>query len=198
MLMNPLSDRAGLGREDAELVARAWPIILLAGLVSIVFGILILTIDWSVDGLATFVGILFIIQGLAWIVTKPLDGGARATNVFAGILGAGTGVVLIAVPDKGLLALGTLVGIWIVIHGLLNIVGAIGNRHLPHWWLVLVLGLFELPIGIWAMRRPGMSLALIITLSGVWAVVNGIWQCVVAVEVRNLPRRLGRLEASTR
>jgi uncharacterized membrane protein HdeD (DUF308 family) len=190
--MNPLSGRAELGREDAEQVSQAWPIILVAGLTSLVFGILILTIDWSVDGLATFIGILFIVQGLAWVITRPLDGGMRSTNILAGVLSAGAGIGLIAVPDKGLLTLGAFIGIWVVLHGLLNIVGAVGNRHLPHWWITLVFGVFELPVGIWAMRRPGLTLALLITLSGVWAVVNGIWQCVLAFEVRDLPRRSAR------
>jgi uncharacterized membrane protein HdeD (DUF308 family) len=61
----------------------------------------------------------------------------------------------------------------------------------PYWWLMLVVGLIEVPIGIWALRRPGLTLAVIVTLVGAWAVVYGIWQCVMAFEVRNLPRRLG-------
>jgi uncharacterized membrane protein HdeD (DUF308 family) len=55
---------------------------------------------------------------------------------------------------------------------------------------VLILGLIELPIGIWAMRRPGLTLAVLITLTGVWAIVTGVWQCLIAFEVRNLPKRL--------
>jgi hypothetical protein len=27
-------------------------------------------------------------------------------------------------------------------------------------------------------------------LMGVWAIVQGIWECVVAFELRNLPRRI--------
>jgi uncharacterized membrane protein HdeD (DUF308 family) len=69
-------------------------------------------------------------------------------------------------------------------------VGAFANRHLPHWWRALALGLFEVVIGIWALRRPGLTIAVVVTLTGAWAIVVGIWQCVVAFEVRNLPRRL--------
>ena len=63
MLMNPLNDRTQFGRADAEEASRHWWIFLFAGIASIVFGALILTIDWSVDSLGTFVGVLFILQG---------------------------------------------------------------------------------------------------------------------------------------
>jgi uncharacterized membrane protein HdeD (DUF308 family) len=69
-------------------------------------------------------------------------------------------------------------------------VGALANRHVPYWWLILGLGLVEVPIGIWCLRRPGLTLALLITLTGVWSIVTGIWEMVVAFELRNLPKRL--------
>jgi uncharacterized membrane protein HdeD (DUF308 family) len=54
---------------------------------------------------------------------------------------------------------------------------------------VLILGLVEIPIGIWAMRRPGLTLSVVITLAGIWAIVTGIWQIIVAFEIRKLPER---------
>ena len=191
MLLNPVSERVVFELDEAEVVAKSWWLFLASGLTTLVFGVLILTIDWSVDGLAAFVGTLFIIQGVAYGITRPLDGGARVTNLVAGVAGIVAGIVLLAWPDRGLYTLAVFVGAWIVVSGLLHIVGAFVNRHAPSWWLVLVLGLIEVPIGIWALRRPGLTLAVIITLAGAWAVVSGIWQCLIAFEARNLPRRLG-------
>lgn len=192
MLLNPVSNRDVFEVDEAEQVAKDWWLFLVSGLVSLVFGALILSVDWSVDGLAAFVGALFIIQGAAWAITRPLDGGTRSTNLVAGLLGIVAGIVLLAWPDRGLYTLGVFVGIWIVASGLLHIVGAFVNRHVPHWWLVLLLGAIEVPIGIWAMRRPGLTLAVIVTLAGAWAIVTGIWQIVIAFEVRSLPKRLNR------
>jgi uncharacterized membrane protein HdeD (DUF308 family) len=193
VLLNPINPPERFDIDEAEQVAKGWWLILLTGLISLVFGALILAIDWSVSSLAAFVGALFIIQGAAFLITRPLDGGSRSTNVIAGLLGIGAGIALLVWPDRGLYVLALFVGIWIVVSGLLHIVGAFVNRHAPHWWLVLILGLIEVPIGIWAMRRPGLSLAVIITLTGVWAIVTGIWQCLIAFEVRNLPRKLSRV-----
>jgi uncharacterized membrane protein HdeD (DUF308 family) len=194
VLLNPLSDRDVFEVDEAEEVAKSWWLFLIAGLTSLVFGALILAIDWTVDELAAFVGVLFIIQGAAFLITKPLDGGTRSTNVIAGLLGIGAGIALLVWPGRGLYVLAVFVGIWVITSGLLHIVGAFVNRHAPHWWLVLILGLIEVPIGIWAMRRPGLTLAVIVTLAGVWAIVTGIWQVLIAFEVRSLPKRLaGRM-----
>jgi uncharacterized membrane protein HdeD (DUF308 family) len=190
LLLSPINDRTEFGQRDAEEVARAWPIFVLYGLFSLVFGVLILTVDWSVDSLSLFIGILFIVQGTGWLITRPLDGGSRETNIVAGLGSAVVGIALIAIPDKGLRTLGAFVGIWIVLSGLLHIAGAFANRHVPYWWLVLAFGLIEVPIGIGAMRRPGLTLALVVTFAGIWAIANGIWQCVLALEVRKDARRL--------
>jgi len=190
MLLNPVSERMVFELDEAEVVAKTWWLVLASGITTLVFGVLILTIDWTVDGLAAFVGTLFIIQGVAYGITRPLDGGSRTTNLVAAVAGIAAGIVLLAWPDRGLYTLAVFVGAWIVVSGLLHVVGAFVNRHAPSWWLVLGLGVIEVPIGIWALRRPGLTLAVIITLAGAWAVVSGIWQCLIAFEVRNLPRRL--------
>jgi len=189
--MNPMTTRADFGRADAEEVARYWPILLFVGLTSLVFGAVILSVDWSVDSLATFVGVLFILQGASVAITPPLDGSGRWSNLGAGVIAAIAGVALIAWPDKGLRTVGVFVGIWVLVFGGLHVVGALSNRQVPNWWVMLVVGVIEVPIGIWAMRRPGQTVALIVTLMGVWAVVTGIYQVLMASELRKLPSRVG-------
>jgi uncharacterized membrane protein HdeD (DUF308 family) len=190
VLMNPLNERTQFGRADAEEASRTWWIFLFAGVSSIVFGALILTVDWSVDGLGAFVGVLFILQG-AWLaVTPSLDGSGRWSNLGAGAIAMVAGVALIAWPDKGLRTVGIFIGIFVLSLGLLHIVGAISNRHVPNWWHMLVLGLVEVPIGVWAMRRPGQTIVLLVTLTGAWAVVSGIYQVLTAFELKKLPQRL--------
>jgi uncharacterized membrane protein HdeD (DUF308 family) len=34
---------------------------------------------------------------------------------------------------------------------------------------------------------------VVVTLAGAWAIVTGIWQILIAFEVRNLPKRLSRV-----
>jgi uncharacterized membrane protein HdeD (DUF308 family) len=196
VFMNPLSDRADFGRADAEEASRAWWIFLLVGITSLVFGALILAVDWSIESLGVFVGILFVLQGLSLALTPPLEGSGRWSNVGAGAIAGGAGIALIAWPDKGVRTVGVFVGIFVLTLGVLHIVGAISNRHVPNWWLLLILGLVEVPIGVWAMRRPGATIALLVTLTGVWSIAVGIYQCLMAFELRKLPKRLAAAGSS--
>jgi uncharacterized membrane protein HdeD (DUF308 family) len=191
MLMNPLNERTQFGRAEAEEASRHWGIFLFAGITSIIFGALILTIDWSVNSLGTFVGVLFVLQG-AWLaITPSLDGSGRWSNLGAGVIAIVAGVALIVWPDKGLQTVGVFIGIFVLSLGILHIAGAISNRHVPNWWHMLVLGLVEVPIGVWAMRRPGQTIVLLVTLTGAWAVVSGIYQMLTAFELKKLPQRVG-------
>jgi uncharacterized membrane protein HdeD (DUF308 family) len=190
VFLNPLGAQAEFDRQSAEIVARSWWIGVVAGLIAIVFGILILTIDWGVQSLAWFLGALLVIQGLTWVAEPPLDGSPRNWTIALGLLEIAAGIAIIVWPDIGLVTLAVFIGAALVARGLLHVVGALVNRHLPHWWLILVLGLVEVPIGIWCLRRPGLTLVLLITLTGIWSIVTGIWEIVVALELRNLPRRL--------
>jgi uncharacterized membrane protein HdeD (DUF308 family) len=188
--LNPFSNRWRFDAQTAELVAQTWWIGLIAGLIAIVFGVVVLAVDWSVDSLALFVGVLFVLQGITWASARPLEGGARTSNLILGGLGVVAGVVLIAWPEIGLVTLAIFIGSWFVVSGVIRVVGALANRHVPYWWLVLAVGLIEVPLGIWALRRPGLTLAILITITGIWSIVTGIWQIVIAFEVRRLAERL--------
>src|SRR4026209_2009600 len=93
-----------LTRDAAEQLARNWTGLLLNGLVLIVAGVLIWSIDWSVRSLSTFIGALFIVEGL-WVM---LSAGiaARAANFVTGLLSAAAGIVIIAWPKPSLIVLG--------------------------------------------------------------------------------------------
>jgi uncharacterized membrane protein HdeD (DUF308 family) len=76
-------------------------------------------------------------------------------------------------------------------YGTLNVAGAIGNRErAQYWWVVLVLGILEILLGFWLLRRPGLTLAVVITAIGLWALFVGIMQVVVSFEIRRLPETL--------
>ena len=54
------------------------------------------------------------------------------------------------------------------------------------------LGVIELLLGIWAMRRPEATLALLITIIGLWAVVTGVIYCALAFEIRSTVQALAK------
>jgi uncharacterized membrane protein HdeD (DUF308 family) len=183
-----------LTREAAERIARNWWVLLLDGLVLIVAGILIFSIDWTIRELATFIGALFIFQGVAEALTSGLDARVRRANVLSGLLSVAAGVAIIVWPSPGLLAVAIFLGAWLIVMGTIAIAGAFAARRvLPGWWLLLILGLLEVPLGVLALADPGATLAALITVGGIWAVAVGVMQVVLAFEVRQLPDDIDRV-----
>jgi uncharacterized membrane protein HdeD (DUF308 family) len=183
--MTPLGERAVSAEREVQQSA-GWWIALIAGFLTIVAGIVVLRVNWTVSGLAAFLGIVFIVRGLADALSPPLDGGPRAPRMVAGLLEAGVGIALIAWPGPGLTVIATFFGCWLVIGGMLEIVGSLGNRERPLWWLVLLLGIAMVVLGVWALQRPAATLSLLIALTGVWAIVAGTLEIVFAFELRRV------------
>jgi uncharacterized membrane protein HdeD (DUF308 family) len=143
-----------LSRAAAERLARNWTTVLLNGLLLIVAGVLIFSIDWSVRSLATFIGALFIFEGFAAMLTTGIA--RRGANIVTGLLSAAV-----------------------------------------DWWLLLVLGLVELPLGVLALADPGATLAAITTVGGIWALAIGATRVVLAFQLRDLPNRVEKAYAGT-
>lgn len=192
------STRSDLTRAAAESIARNWSMLLLNGLLLIVAGVLIFSIDWSIRSLATFIGALFIFQGGVRALTSGLDPLVRRANLITGLLSIAAGIAIIVWPGPGLLAVAIFLGSWLIVMGTISISGAFAARRLlPSWWLLLILGLLELSLGVLALADPGATLAALITVGGIWAVAVGVMQIVLAFELKNLPDELDRMRATT-
>src|SRR3954452_2906083 len=177
-----------LTRDAAKQIARNWWILLLNGALLIVAGFLIFSIDWSVRELATFIGALFIFQGVAEALTTGIDARVRRANVITGLLSIASGVLIIVWPTPGLLAVAIVLGGWLIVMGTLAISGAFAARDfLPNWWLLLIVGLLEIPLGVLALANPGATLVALITVAGIWAVAIGVMRVVLAFDVKRLP-----------
>jgi uncharacterized membrane protein HdeD (DUF308 family) len=175
-----------LTRDAAERLARNWTTLLLNGIVLIVAGVLIFSIDWSVRSLSTFIGALFIFEGVYAMLVAGIDN--RAANLVTGLLSVAAGIVIIAWPEPSLIVLGIFLGSWLIVVGTLTISGAFAARKvMPDWWLLLLLGLTEIPLGVLALADPGATLAAIITVGGIWAVAIGVMRIVLAFQLRDLP-----------
>ena len=58
---------------------------------------------------------------------------------------------------------------------------------LPDWWLLLITGLLEIPLGVLALANPGATLAALITVAGIWVVVIGVMRIALSFQIKRLP-----------
>jgi uncharacterized membrane protein HdeD (DUF308 family) len=199
MVVTPFSFdslRQNLTHDAAEALARNWTTLLLNGLVLIVAGVLIFSIDWSVRSLSTFIGALFIFEGVYAMLIAGIDN--RAANIVTGLLSVAAGVVIIAWPEPSLIVLGIFLGAWLIVVGTLTIAGAFAaSAVMSEWWLLLLTGLAEVALGVLALADPGATLAAIITVGGIWAVAIGATRVVLAFQLKNLPKDIDAAKAAT-
>jgi uncharacterized membrane protein HdeD (DUF308 family) len=182
-----------LTRETAEKIARNWYLLLLNGLLLVVAGVLVFSINWTIRELATFIGALFILQGVTTALTQGIDSRINRTNVFTGLLSIASGILIIVWPSPGITAVAIILGSWLIVSGGIAISASFAARSvLPDWWMVLILGLLEVPLGVLALANPGATLAAIVTVAGIWAVAIGVARIVVAFNVKNLPKQVDK------
>jgi uncharacterized membrane protein HdeD (DUF308 family) len=197
MYVNPGTSVRDLGQElshdGAERVSKDWWKLLINGLLMIVAGILIFSIKWSVGSLATFLGAVFIVEGIALMTTSGFDDRVKKSNVITGLLSIFAGILIIAWPSPGLVVLGVVLGSWLIVLGTITIAGAIELKpYVKEWWLFLLEGLLMIPLGVLALADPGDTLAALVTVGGIFAVAVGVTRVVLSFEIKRLPKEVDR------
>jgi uncharacterized membrane protein HdeD (DUF308 family) len=180
-----------LTHDAAERLSRNWATVLLNGLLLILAGVLIFSIDWSVKSLGIFIGAIFIFEGFWAMLTTGTDN--RTYNVVVGLLSIAAGIALIVWSNPSLTVLGIFLGAWLIVIGTITISGSFAARRvLDDWWLLLLLGLAEVPLGVLALLDPGATLAALVIVGGIYAVVVGATRIVLAFELRDLPKKVDK------
>ena len=103
-----------------------------------------------------------------------------------GIAAVAFGVIALIWPGSALLALALLFGLYAFSDGTLAIFAAFARNAegaAPTWWLI-VAGLLSMAAGIITFGWPGMTVAFLVVLMAVWAILAGLVQIMGAFELR--------------
>jgi uncharacterized membrane protein HdeD (DUF308 family) len=104
----------------------------IAGLLLVVIGVVLIRhLDLTVALVGLVIGLTWIVQGLAALVTAFSGGRGerRGWWIFFGLISLIAGIVVVAVPTTSVTVLAVLVGIWFIVTGLTEIVGGFMQRH---------------------------------------------------------------------
>ena len=113
--------------------------------------------------------------------------------IVAGLLGVAAGIVTFVWPDITLYVVSILVAWYLIVFGVLHLVGALAGAKVDYWWTQLLLGVAELVLGVWAVRSWQRSLLTLVTLVGVWAIFYGVSEIFAAFSLRQAGKRVERL-----
>ena len=102
-----------------------------AGLLLVVIGVVLIRhLNLTVALVGLVIGITWIVQGLAALVTgfSGAAGERRGWWIFFGLISLIAGIVVTAVPTTSVTVLAVLVGIWFIVTGLMQIIGGFMQR----------------------------------------------------------------------
>jgi uncharacterized membrane protein HdeD (DUF308 family) len=175
-------------------LSSVWWWFLTLGVVWTLFGAYVLSYRvGSLAAVAALVGVAFLFGGVTQLAVAARVQSWRWLFIVAGILAVAAGILTFVWPDVTLYVVAVLVAWYLIVFGVVHLVGALAGPKLSYWWTQLVLGVAELVLGVWAVRSWQRSLLTLVTLVGVWAIVHGVSEVFAAFSVRQAGKDAERL-----
>lgn len=180
--------------DQTKALRSVWWLPVLRGVLLLILGILMLFHPLeSITALVWIFGIVAIIDGLLIVVgafTDRRNGGFWWTFL-GGLAVIGLGVVFLVWPSPTVTVLFYLVAGWVVILGLIGLVGSIvlHQRDQQSWFLALAFGLVNLVIGLLLFANPQTSVTVIMVLAGLFTLVSGVLLLVGGIAIRSFTRK---------
>jgi len=171
-----------------QTLAKNWWLLLLRGIVAILFGLIALACPGvSLLILIAVYGVYALADGL-FALTAAFRHGAVAPRwwlLFIGLAGVAAGVLTLTYPIVTAIILLTFIGLWCIVRGVLEIVGAIQlRREIDNEWMLVVHGIISVIFGATMLAWPGLGALAVLWGIGIYAVVAGLLLIGFALRLR--------------
>lgn len=176
--------------KGSALPATGWGWILAYGIIVLLVGF-VAFFNPVATGLATglILGLSLIIFGVFAIIAgvSYLSGRARFIELLLGVLGVVAGAIVIFNPFAGALSLVFLIGAWLLVIGIFEVISAFQVAHDRGWRLAL--GVMDIVLGgLLLFSSPVTGLAFLAFCVGFSFLVRGIFLVILALRLRRLER----------
>lgn len=106
--------------------------------------------------------------------------------VLQGLLMLLAGVLALIYPLIASVAIVMLLAWVLIVSGVVQGIGLIGARHVPHFWLQLISVVLSLLVGVLLLRNPGAGLVLFSALLIVYFMIEGFAKVIFSLTIRPL------------
>jgi uncharacterized membrane protein HdeD (DUF308 family) len=166
----------------------SWKVLLVRGVIAILFGIV--AIAWptsTVIALALLWGFWALFDGVGSLVQafQPESRGSRAWLVIMGLVALVAAFFAIFRPAVTAVALTWILGIWLIVRGVFEAIGAFRSGLVLPRWLLLLGAAFSLLLGALFVANPGRAVVAIAVWLGIAALVWGGVFVAMAIAVRH-------------
>lgn len=177
-----------------DLLSVGWKMLVVRGLIGIVFGIV--AIVWPIDtaiALALLWGFWVLMDGVGSIAQafQPESRGGRLWLVVFGVISLLAAFFAIFSPGMAAATLTWILGIWLIVRGVFELVGAFGSTVMIPRWLLVLSAAASILLGILFAANPGAGAVGIATWLGVVALIWGIVFVALGLSVRQDLRTVG-------
>jgi uncharacterized membrane protein HdeD (DUF308 family) len=177
-----------------DLLTAAWKLLLLRGAIGIVLGIVL--VAWpeaTIVVLMVLFGIWALVDGIGLAAQVFEKGAGTGQRVLFGVMALVALVVaLVAIFRPGLAASAVtwFLGIWLLVRGVFELVGAFSATVAAPRWLLVLGALLDLALGWLFVANPGDSAKAVAVVIGILAIAWGVVFVVLALAARSAARHL--------
>jgi uncharacterized membrane protein HdeD (DUF308 family) len=173
---------------DRDWLNVGWKVLLVRGVIAILFGIV--AIAWPTTtaiALAFLWGFWALFDGVGSLVQafQPESRGGRVWLVIMGLIALAAAFFAIFRPAVTAVALTWILGIWLIVRGVFEAIGAFRSGLVLPRWLLLLGAALSLLLGALFVANPGRAVVAIAVWLGIVALVWGGVFVAMAISVRH-------------
>ncbi|WP_232375153.1 HdeD family acid-resistance protein [Mycolicibacterium mengxianglii] len=178
-----------------SLLPHLWKSTLVSGVLVTLFGIAVVV--WpgiSILVAAIFFGAYLLVTGIAQVVlafSLRAPTGSKVLLFISGLASVILGVLCFLSLADSILLLAIWIGIGFIFRGVATTASAISDKTLPGRGWEIFFGVVSLIAGIVLMVMPFESLATLALVVGIWLIVTGVFEIVMAFGIRRGSKALG-------
>jgi uncharacterized membrane protein HdeD (DUF308 family) len=171
-------------------LAKHWGLVLAYAIVTLGLGIsLLVWPDVTVTIFTVLLAIQLIVAGVFRIisaVSMDRDGGVRALVGLSGGIGLIVGLLILRDPLQSVVVLGMILGVFWLIIGVVDVLGALVAPPPSGRTAELVVGLLSMGVGIFLIVYTDLSLKVLVVFVGIWLIAAGLLALYAAFKLRSL------------
>lgn len=141
-------------------------------------------------------GIYALIDGAsaAFLAFKENRPKSRGLLLFTAAVGIVAGLFAVLQPFKSAVALAWVIGLWLIVRGVIEVIAAFTNTDVQSRWLLALGGALWVVGGILVISFPGMAALAISLWLGVLAIIWGIALLVAGIHLRRTSKESAPIE----
>ncbi len=192
------TQEAWMGRPLARMVERGtsrWWVPLLLGILWLIYAFIVLSFTYkTVWAVVVFAAVAFIFTGIGEFVLATILESWQWLHALAGVLCIAAGILALVWPGQTFLVLAAIIGWFLLFRGTFNIIESLFIKdYVEQWWLMLITGILQVGIALWAVGYAGRSIAVLVVWVGAWALTEGIMNIWAAFRIRSVNRQAAGL-----